>query len=179
MVQGVGVVADRGGKRPGRVSRLRAIRCRRLISTALKQPMQKLTSLLRIAAHLPEAPEVTGELQGEFGGAPNVLPPVFVREAEVAAEAHAEDVSIDDRRDFLRFTTGSPKLPLGGFKGLIPPLTIVRRTMDHQFENPDATLPSVMTCANYLKMPEYSSKAVLEQRFLVAIKEGQDSFHLS
>lgn len=85
---------------------------------------------------------------------------------------------MDERRDFLRFTTGSPKLPLGGFKGLQPHLTIVRRTLTEN-ENPDSTLPSVMTCANYLKIPEYSSRSVLEERVKFAIKEGLGSFHLS
>ena len=43
----------------------------------------------------------------------------------------------------------------------------------------DGDLPSVMTCANYLKLPPYSSKAVLEARLLFAIREGQGSFDLS
>jgi E3 ubiquitin-protein ligase TRIP12 len=87
-------------------------------------------------------------------------------------------LSIDDRRDFLRFITGSPKLPIGGFKGLNPSLTIVRRTVGEN-DSPDSTLPSVMTCANYLKVPEYSSREVLDTRFRTAIKEGRGSFHLS
>lgn len=36
-----------------------------------------------------------------------------------------------------------------------------------------------MTCANYLKMPDYSSLAVLQERLGMAIKEGQGAFHLS
>ena len=43
----------------------------------------------------------------------------------------------------------------------------------------DGDLPSVMTCANYLKLPPYSSKAVMEARLLFAIREGQGSFDLS
>jgi E3 ubiquitin-protein ligase TRIP12 len=43
----------------------------------------------------------------------------------------------------------------------------------------DGDLPSVMTCANYLTLPPYSSKAVLRERLLFAIREGQGSFDLS
>ncbi len=43
----------------------------------------------------------------------------------------------------------------------------------------DGDLPSVMTCANYLKLPPYSSKAVMQARLLFAIREGQGSFDLS
>ena len=44
---------------------------------------------------------------------------------------------------------------------------------------PDDYLPSVMTCVNYLKLPDYSSLDVLRERLTVAIKEGQGAFHLS
>jgi len=43
----------------------------------------------------------------------------------------------------------------------------------------DEYLPSVMTCVNYLKMPDYSGLEILKARLGVAIKEGQGSFHLS
>ena len=43
----------------------------------------------------------------------------------------------------------------------------------------DCDLPSVMTCANYIKLPPYSSKDVLKQRLMYAISEGQGSFDLS
>ena len=100
-----------------------------------------------------------------------------------------------DQRRFLQFVTGSPHLPIGGqlsslcpsyflhhfnvgLRAMNPPLTIVRKTCDEGC-NPDSFLPSVMTCANYLKLPEYSSKDLLRQRFLKAMAEGQQSFLLS
>ena len=43
----------------------------------------------------------------------------------------------------------------------------------------DADLPSVMTCANYVKLPPYSSAAAAKARLLVAIREGAGSFDLS
>jgi E3 ubiquitin-protein ligase TRIP12 len=45
--------------------------------------------------------------------------------------------------------------------------------------SPDAYLPSVMTCANYVKLPDYSSKEMMRERLLTAISEGQGAFYLS
>ncbi|KAJ1972593.1 Ubiquitin fusion degradation protein 4 [Dimargaris xerosporica] len=83
-----------------------------------------------------------------------------------------------ERRQFLRFITGSPKLPIGGFKQLLPSLTVVCKPCEAPL-TADDYLPSVMTCVNYLKLPNYSSKAILKERLYTAMKEGQNSFHLS
>jgi E3 ubiquitin-protein ligase TRIP12 len=100
------------------------------------------------------------------------------------------------RRDFLQFITGSPKLPIGGmrlflnagkaslltistgFKALNPQLTVVRKPHEAPL-TPDDYLPSVMTCAHYLKLPSYSSRDVMEKKLLIAMREGTGSFHLS
>ncbi|XP_071085244.1 E3 ubiquitin-protein ligase TRIP12-like isoform X2 [Haliotis cracherodii] len=84
----------------------------------------------------------------------------------------------DEQRDFLQFVTGSPKLPVGGFRSLSPPLTIVRKSFESN-ECPDNFLPSVMTCVNYLKLPDYSTVENMRDRLSVAAREGQLSFHLS
>lgn len=106
-----------------------------------------------------------------------------------------------EQRRFLRFVTGSPRLPPGGLAALQPRLTVVRKhssSGDGQSgaSGPslgpsvgslgpmaqriaDTDLPSVMTCANYIKLPPYSSKDVLRARILFAINEGQGSFDLS
>lgn len=119
-----------------------------------------------------------------------------------------------EQRKFLQFVTGSPKLPIGGFKSLSPPLTVVAKsigeergtssrnnsvvdpTIDRESSKSeldsigesdldlikrldDQYYPSVMTCANYLKIPRYSSKEALKWRLQEAIIEGQGSFHLS
>jgi len=65
-----------------------------------------------------------------------------------------------------------------GFKSLNPPLTVVRKTLEPNMD-PDDFLPSVMTCVNYLKLPEYSSLEVMRAKLHVAAQEGQHSFHLS
>ena len=102
----------------------------------------------------------------------------------------------DEQRAFLQFVTGSPRLPVGGisstrqfsslmivlgFRMLHPPLTIVRKTQESNNDNinPDAFLPSVMTCVNYLKLPDYSSKDILKAKLMTAIRDGQYAFHLS
>jgi E3 ubiquitin-protein ligase TRIP12 len=82
----------------------------------------------------------------------------------------------EDRKLFIKFVTGSNRLPLGGFKALSPPLTVVRKLVSG---DPDKYLPSVMTCQNYLKLPEYSSSEILAKNLRHAIKEGNEAFHLS
>jgi E3 ubiquitin-protein ligase TRIP12 len=100
---------------------------------------------------------------------------------------------------------GAPKLPIGGFRGLHPALTVVRKAAEPG-HSPDEYLPSVMTCVNvstylgarwnrvaevltdlfiyqsigqYLKLPEYSNQEVAAEKLAIATKEGADSFHLS
>ncbi|ERN04907.1 E3 ubiquitin-protein ligase UPL4 isoform X1 [Amborella trichopoda] len=87
-----------------------------------------------------------------------------------------QEFGSDQRRAFLQFVTGAPRLPPGGFAALNPKLTIVRK---HFGDGTAWDLPSVMTCANYLKLPPYSSKDQMRERLLYAITEGQGSFHLS
>jgi E3 ubiquitin-protein ligase TRIP12 len=106
---------------------------------------------------------------------------------------------IDEQRAFLQFVTGSPRLPVGGkeqlilinslifffcsigFRMLHPPLTIVRKTAENNSDNinPDSFLPSVMTCVNYLKLPDYSSKEIMKLKLTTAIRDGQHAFLLS
>jgi len=82
------------------------------------------------------------------------------------------------RRSYLQFITGSPKLPIGGFRGLNPPLTVVRKPHEPPLIADDY-LPSVMTCVNYLKLPDYSSKDTMREKLKTAMQEGVGSFHLS
>jgi E3 ubiquitin-protein ligase TRIP12 len=80
---------------------------------------------------------------------------------------------------FLRFVTGSPRLPIGGFASLEPHLTVVLKKPLNPGESPDLFCPSVMTCQNYIKMPEYSSYEVLKNKFDYAIQNGVGHFSLS
>ena len=46
-------------------------------------------------------------------------------------------------------------------------------------ENPDDFLPSVMTCVNYLKLPDYTSLEIMSERIATAVRDGRLSFMLS
>ncbi|KAI8393376.1 uncharacterized protein BYT42DRAFT_524387 [Radiomyces spectabilis] len=83
-----------------------------------------------------------------------------------------------ERREFLQFTTGSPRLPIGGWKAMRPVFTVVRKVPEAPL-TADDYLPSVMTCANYLKMPDYSNKETMRKRLFTSMQEGKDSFLLS
>jgi len=82
------------------------------------------------------------------------------------------------QRLFLQYATGCPRLPIGGFEKLQPKMTIAKRVIPLG-DNPDIYLPSVMTCQNYIKIPEYTSYEILKEKFDYALKEGQNSFTLS
>ncbi|KAI4705656.1 hypothetical protein J4E81_000540 [Alternaria sp. BMP 2799] len=92
--------------------------------------------------------------------------------------ATMSEFDAQERRDFLQFITGSPKLPIGGFKALTPMFTVVCKPSEPPYSSDDY-LPSVMTCVNYLKMPDYSTVDILREKLSVAIREGQGAFHLS
>ncbi|CAH6722950.1 ubiquitin fusion degradation protein 4 [[Candida] jaroonii] len=83
-----------------------------------------------------------------------------------------------EKRSFLQFLTGAPKLPIGGFKSLKPELTVVRKYPESNMKDDDY-LPSVMTCANYLKLPDYSNEKIMKERLLQAVNEGAGAFLLS
>ncbi|XP_057962370.1 E3 ubiquitin-protein ligase UPL3-like isoform X2 [Malania oleifera] len=110
--------------------------------------------------------------------------PVIVNLLEIMGEFTPEQ-----QRAFCQFVTGAPRLPPGGLAMLNPKLTIVRKTsytttnsgtnVIGASESVDEDLPSVMTCANYLKLPPYSTKEIMYKKLHYAIKEGQGSFDLS
>ncbi|KAK8034622.1 HECT-domain-containing protein [Apiospora rasikravindrae] len=88
------------------------------------------------------------------------------------------ELTAPQRRDFLQFTTGSPKLPIGGFKSLTPMFTVVCKPSETPYTSDDY-LPSVMTCVNYLKLPDYTTIERMRRQLFTAIREGQGAFHLS
>ncbi|KAK3145187.1 hypothetical protein QOZ80_4AG0324970 [Eleusine coracana subsp. coracana] len=108
--------------------------------------------------------------------------PAVINLLEIMAEFTPEQ-----QHAFCQFVTGAPRLPPGGLAALNPKLTIVRKHSSAAntsnaagaTETADDDLPSVMTCANYLKLPPYSTKAVMQKKLLYAINEGQGSFDLS
>lgn len=82
----------------------------------------------------------------------------------------------EKRRRFLQFVTGSPRLPIGGFRGLNPPLTVVKKTAT--CVKNEEELPSAMTCYNYLKIPPYETYETFVSRFDIALQHVY-SFYLT
>jgi E3 ubiquitin-protein ligase TRIP12 len=79
------------------------------------------------------------------------------------------------RQLFVQFLTGTKFIPRGGLAALSPRLTIAR-SLTATEPGVDVTLPSVSTCAQYLKIPEYSSREILRERFMLAISVGNTGF---
>merc|ERR1712050_799129 len=69
----------------------------------------------------------------------------------------------------LQFTTGTSRLPAGGFKDLKPPfkIEVTAESVDH--------LPNSHTCFNQLCIPKYSSKEELEGKLKQALTVGSDA----
>jgi E3 ubiquitin-protein ligase TRIP12 len=75
------------------------------------------------------------------------------------------------RRSFLRFLTGAPRLPAGGWGALSPRLTIVRADPAPGC-SADDPLPTVSACHSYLKLPPYSNEETLRRKLLYSMSEG-------
>ncbi|XP_048516518.1 E3 ubiquitin-protein ligase Ufd4 isoform X1 [Dendroctonus ponderosae] len=82
------------------------------------------------------------------------------------------DMTPEERKAFLQFTTGCSSLPPGGLANLYPRLTIVRKV-----DAGKGSYPSVNTCVHYLKLPDYPTEEILKERLLAATKEK--GFHLN
>ncbi|XP_017786198.1 PREDICTED: E3 ubiquitin-protein ligase HECTD1 isoform X3 [Nicrophorus vespilloides] len=93
--------------------------------------------------------------------------PGFLRFVNVLLEMTPEE-----RKAFLQFTTGCSSLPPGGLANLYPRLTVVRKV-----DAGEGSYPSVNTCVHYLKLPDYPTEEVLRERLLAATKEK--GFHLN
>lgn len=139
----------------------------------------ELESLLCGGRELWAAQSLVDHIKFDHGYTSNS--PSIVNLLEILGEFTPEQ-----QRAFLRFVTGAPRLPPGGLATLNPKLTIVRKLstganggVKGTAQAADRDLPSVMTCANYLKLPPYSCKEVMQERLLYAITEGQGSFDLS
>ncbi|QCE16910.1 E3 ubiquitin-protein ligase TRIP12 [Vigna unguiculata] len=143
---------------------------------------QELDYLLCGRRELWEAETLADHIKFDHGY--NAKSPPIVNLLEIMGEFTTEQ-----QRAFCQFVTGAPRLPPGGLAVLNPKLTIVRKLSSTAVntssngngpsESADDDLPSVMTCANYLKLPPYSTKEVMYKKLLYAINEGQGSFDLS
>jgi ubiquitin-protein ligase E3 A len=76
-----------------------------------------------------------------------------------------QDMSLEKKRQFLSFVTGSDRAPVGGLGSL---QLLVQRA------GPDTDrLPTTHTCFDALLLPEYSSKSKLQERLLTAITNAE------
>ena len=60
-----------------------------------------------------------------------------------------------------------------------PKLTVVLKKMINENDNPNGSLPTVMTCQKNMKIPDYSTIDILREKLFFAMYEGINSFHLS
>ncbi|XWS55086.1 hypothetical protein CRYUN_Cryun10bG0145300 [Craigia yunnanensis] len=143
---------------------------------------QELDYLLCGRRELWEAETLADHIKFDHGY--TAKSPAIVNFLEIMGEFTPEQ-----QRAFCQFVTGAPSLPPGGLAVLNPKLTIVRKHSSSASaaassgtgpsESADDDLPSVMTCANYLKLPPYSTKEIMCKKLVYAISEGQGSFDLS
>lgn len=71
-----------------------------------------------------------------------------------------------DRRKVLKYVTSTPRAPLLGFSQLNPRFSIRDASSD------ETRLPSTSTCVNLLKLPRYSTEAILRKKLLYAVNSG-------
>ncbi|KIZ04485.1 E3 ubiquitin-protein ligase HUWE1 [Monoraphidium neglectum] len=86
-----------------------------------------------------------------------------------------EAMDKEDRALLLQFVTGTSKVPLEGFRAL-QGISGPQRFQIHRAYGPPDRLPSAHTCFNQLDLPEAKSREQLEERLLLAIREGHTGF---
>jgi len=80
------------------------------------------------------------------------------------------------KRKFIRYLTGCPRLPGGQLTSLRPKITVVRVPWSQLKPN---MLPLASTCTNYLKLPDYPTKDLMQERIYYCIQECPYGFQLS
>ena len=68
--------------------------------------------------------------------------------------------NIKEQRNFIKFISGTSRLPIGGLMNLSPRLTIIKTDRI-------SSLPSVMTCSHYLKLPDYLNYEILKKNYVI------------
>jgi len=84
------------------------------------------------------------------------------------------EFSQEQRAWFLQFATGTSRVPVEGFQGLLG-MRGPQRFSIHRAYGADR-LPSAHTCFNQLDLPEYPSEEVLRQKLLQAVRDGHEGF---
>eukprot|EP00040_Diaphanoeca_grandis_P032308 m.195532 g.195532 ORF g.195532 m.195532 type:complete len:967 (-) comp32573_c1_seq3:107-3007(-) len=76
-----------------------------------------------------------------------------------------------ERALVLQFSTGSSRLPIGGFAHMDASR---RFTLSREQER--SRLPTASTCFNLLKLPSYQTSEVLREKLLMAIRDASEGF---
>lgn len=84
-----------------------------------------------------------------------------------------ETLNRTEKGNFLQFVTGSSKVPIEGFEHLQGMNGPERFQITKIHVRHEKTLPRGHTCFNMLDLPEYSSKELLFDRMMWAIKETE------
>ena len=84
------------------------------------------------------------------------------------------DFTPEERALLLQFSTGSSKVPLGGFAGLQGSGEVMPFTISRAHDN--LKLPTASTCFNLLKLPNYVSLEACRAKLKVALKYGAEGF---
>ena len=84
------------------------------------------------------------------------------------------ELSQEQRAWFLQFATGTSRVPVEGFKGLVG-MRGPQKFCIHRAYGPER-LPSAHTCFNQLDLPDYPSEEVLRDKLLQAVHEGHEGF---
>lgn len=79
-----------------------------------------------------------------------------------------EKLDDKDRRKVLRFATGSPAVPIGGFAALRTGSGGLRK-FNIQCANTASRCPEAHTCFNNVQLPAYPTKALFDERILFMI----------
>ncbi|XP_076444594.1 E3 ubiquitin-protein ligase HACE1-like isoform X2 [Babylonia areolata] len=89
-----------------------------------------------------------------------------------------ESMTEQQRVQLLQFVTGSSRVPFGGFSQLSSGGSTQLFTISRQPcpQHPSIPLPTASTCINLLRLPEYPSPAVLEDRLLTALRCGSQGY---
>mmetsp|Transcript_105181 Transcript_105181/g.241055 ORF Transcript_105181/g.241055 Transcript_105181/m.241055 type:complete len:186 (-) Transcript_105181:185-742(-) len=84
------------------------------------------------------------------------------------------DFTQEQKAWFLQFATGTSRVPLEGFKGLVGMRGPQKFSIHRAFG--DDRLPSAHTCFNQLDLPEYTTEENLREKLLTAVLEGHEGF---
>ena len=83
-----------------------------------------------------------------------------------------------DLAGLVMFFSGTSRVPLEGFKA-IQGMRGTQHFNIHRAGRNDRDLPAAHTCFNQLDLPEYSNEKTLEEKLLLAIREGSQGFAMA